>query len=132
MATDSTPPTRLLLPGEQEALALLAEAQAEEFKPEEDRRGFTILGWAEGDILRAQSLADHFISLCGDLDAQAAQVEEYAAYLQAQAEAWRKDALTRLSRDRERLVSLLNVYANDTYPQATRTIRRPKIGRAHV
>lgn len=125
MPTDPTTPTRLLLPGEQEALALLAEARQAQFQPEDDRPVYTITSWAKGDPHKASFMADALIEQCGAVDAAVAEVQVQAAAYREAIDAWEEDQLRRASLERERLVGLLRVYADETFPRDVRTIRRP-------
>ena len=122
---NSDTPTRLLLPGEQEALDFLAEVQAEEFKPEEERQPFTIMRKAAGDPVRAAGLADYLLQVYAQAEDAEAQVKAIAQAARDKADAWEADQLVRAKQEKERLAGHLRVYATDAYPSSTRTIRLP-------
>ena len=115
-------PQRLMLPGEEEALELLDEARAEEFKPEEDRRGFSITKWADDDPVKAANLADYLIHVHGQAEDLKAQVKAIAQARRDEADAFEKTRLAHIEADQARIAMLLKVYADETYPQRTRTI----------
>ena len=123
MPSDDNKPKRLLLPGEEEALEFLAEAQADEFKPEEQRRGFTITKWAEGDPVKAANLADYLISIYGQGDEAAARVKEIAAARRADVDTFERQALARVAAEQAWIEMVLKVYADETFPQRERTIK---------
>ncbi len=117
-------PTRLLLPGEEEALNYLAASTDTEAQTEPDNR-FTILKYCEGDPVRAAGLASHLVMVYGQMQEAAQQVRAIAALHRAQVDAWEADQLERIDAEQERLAHHLQVYADDAYPRATRTIRLP-------
>ena len=96
-------PQRLRLPGEEEALELLDEARAEEFKPEEDRRGFSITKWADDDPVKAANLADYLIHVHGQAEDLKAQVKAIAQARRDEADAFEKTRLAHIEADQARI-----------------------------
>ena len=114
-------------PEAQAAQELLAELNAALALPEEkrDQRGFSIMGRAQGDLVRAGVLADYLIGVVGDLDKLGERVRaEYDRHFQPLT-AWKLDQLARTETARERVVALLRAFYEEVIPAKERTIRRP-------